>query len=80
MTDPLKGWPNDHGKKPRTDVEPTTGVFVHRMHRASSPEEGGHHEAGGEAEEVEAGLCSGQPGERSEPGWQGLHSLIGRRF
>ena len=33
MTDPLKEWPKDHGKKSRTDVEPTTGVYVHRMHR-----------------------------------------------
>ena len=27
---------HDHGKKPRTGVEPTTGVYVHRMHRASA--------------------------------------------
>ena len=34
----MKGWPNDHCKKPRTGVEPTTGVYVHCMHRASLPE------------------------------------------
>ena len=46
MTDPLKGWPHDHGKKPRTGVEPTTGVYLCPSHAQSlkyRPNEDSHH-------------------------------------
>ena len=54
--------------------EPTPDPLGARR-QGCSPEEGGHHGAGGEEEEGETGLRPGQPGERSEPRGQGIYPL-----